>query len=356
MPNFFQTLHPIIPVLEFQNHQTLTVILRLKALIINKLQAPPEWAQLPNPKPSKGEVVVGIHTAALNHRDLFITQGQYAGIRTPCILGSDGAGEWQGKRVVLYPALAWGSNPNFQSKDFRVLGMPENGTFAEQISIPKANVFPMPEHLGWEQAAAIPLAGLTAWRALFSRCKLKKGEKVLITGIGGGVALTALQFAIAAEAEVFVTSGSVEKIERATKIGAKGGANYHEAGWEKQLKQAAGGFDVIIDSAGGDGFALFPSLCNPGARIGFYGGTLGKVNGLSLQPLFWKQISLLGSTMGSPREFRAMLAFVQKHEIVPVVDSIFPMSEGAKAFEKMASGEQFGKIVLTLNSSKMSKV
>lgn len=304
---------------------------------------------MPNPKPTKGEVVVNIHAAALNHRDFFITQGQYAGIQTPCILGSDGAGEWQGKRVVLYPALAWGSSPNVQSKDFRVLGMPENGTFSEQISIPKANVFPMPEHLNWEQAAALPLAGLTAWRTLFSRCQLKKGEKVLITGIGGGVAITALQLAIAAGAEIFVTSGSAEKIERATKLGAKGGANYREASWEKQLKQAAGGFDVIIDSAGGDGFALFPTLCNPGARVGFYGGTLGKVNGLSLQPLFWKQISLLGSTMGSPSEFKAMLAFVQKHEIVPVVDSVFPMSEGARAFEKMASGEQFGKIVLRVH-------
>jgi len=251
-----------------------------------------------------------------------------------------------GKKVIIYPALDWGDNPNFQSKSFRVLGMPENGTFAEQICIPKANIFPMPEHLSWEQAAALPLAGLTAWRTLFSRCQLKKGERVLITGIGGGVALTALQLAVAAGTEVFVTSGSTEKIERAVKLGAKGGANYRDEGWGKQLKQESGGFYVIIDSAGGDGFGLFPSLCNPGARVGFYGGTLGKVNGLSLQPLFWKQISLLGSTMGSPREFRAMLTFVQKHEIVPVVDSVFALSEGAKAFEKMSKGEQFGKIVM----------
>ena len=206
----------------------------------------------------------------------------------------------------------------------------------------------MPEHLDWEQAAALPLAGLTAWRTLFSRCQLKKGEKVLITGIGGGVALTAMQLAIASDAEVYVTSGSSEKIDRAISLGARGGANYQEAGWEKNLKLQSGGFDVIIDSAAGDGFALLPGVCNPGARIGLYGGTLGKVNGLSMQIVFWKQISILGSTMGSPSEFEAMLNFVQKHRIIPVVDSVFPLKEGANAFEKLKSGTQFGKIVLTI--------
>jgi NADPH:quinone reductase-like Zn-dependent oxidoreductase len=287
-----------------------------------------------------------LKAAALNHRDLFITQGQYAGIKMPCILGSDGVGEWKGKRVILYPALEWGESNDFQSKNFRVLGMPEDGTFAAQISVPKKNVFQLPEHLTWEQGAALPLAGLTAWRTVFSRCKLKKGEKVLITGIGGGVALTALQLAIAAGAEVFVSSGSTEKIEKAIQLGATAGANYREAGWDKKLKQETGGFDVIIDSAAGDGFSLLPGLCNPGARIGLYGGTLGKVNGLSMQIVFWKQLSILGSTMGSPREFKAMLDFVTKHAIIPVVDSIFPLKEGDKAFKKMEAGAQFGKIVL----------
>ena len=318
----------------------------MKALIVNQLNAPPVYADMPGPQAKKNEALVNIRAAALNHRDLFITQGLYAGIKMPVILGADGAGEWGEKKVVIYPALEWGNNSNAQGKSFRVLGMPENGTFAEYICIPKANLFPIPEHLSWEQAAALPLAGLTAWRTLFTRCKLKKGEHVLITGIGGGVALMALQLAVAAGAEVFVTSGSADKIERAVKLGAKGGANYREAGWDKQIKQETGGFDLIIDSAAGDGFALFPGLCNPGARIGLYGGSLGKVNGLSMQPVFWKQISILGSTMGSPREFREMLAFVQKHEIVPVVDSVFSLSEGAKAFERMEKGEQFGKIVV----------
>ncbi len=320
----------------------------MKALVLHALHQPLALATVPDPTPAKGEVVVSLHAAALNHRDVFITQGLYAGIRYPCIFGSDGAGEWRGRRVVLYPALDWGDNPAHQGKSFRVLGMPDDGTFAEAIRIPRQNVFPAPGHLNWEQAAALPLAGLTAWRTLFTRCKLKKGEKVLISGIGGGVALTALQLAIAAGAEVFVTSSSEEKIGRALRLGAKGGANYREEGWDKRLKQEAGGFDVIVDSAAGDGFAAFPALCNPGARIGVYGGSLGKVNGLSMQPVFWKQISILGSTMGSPQEFKAMLAFVAKHEIVPVVDSVYPIADGNAALSRMDKGQQFGRIVLKI--------
>lgn len=320
----------------------------MQALILSSLNAMPELTETAAPRPARGQVKVELRAAALNHRDLFIAQGQYAGIKLPSILGSDGAGECDGQAVLIYPALDWGTDHRVQGKQFRVLGMPDNGTFASSICVPRKNIFPMPAHLSWEQAAALPLAGLTAWRTLFTRCGLKKGERALITGIGGGVALTAMQLAIAAGAEVFVTSGDDQKIEKAVRMGAKHGENYREAGWDKRLKQAAGGFDVIIDAAGGDGFALLPGICNPAGRIGFYGGTLGKVNGLSLQPLFWKQISVLGSTMGSPAEFKAMLAFVAQHGIIPVVDEVFPLSKGVDAFHKMASGTQFGKIVLSI--------
>ena len=318
----------------------------LKALLLTDIHQPLEYREIADLIPANGHVLVSLRAAALNHRDVFITKGLYAGIKFPVIPGSDGAGEWQGKPVVVYPAYEWGDNPGFQGKNFRVLGMPDDGTFAEQISVPPEHIFPMPKHLNWEQAAALPLAGLTAWRTLFIRCQLKEGEKVLISGIGGGVALTAMQFALAAGAEVYVTSGASEKIEKALAMGARAGVNYREEGWDKRLKQEAGGFDVIIDSAAGDGFARFPAICNPGARIGVYGGSLGKVTGLSMQPVFWKQISILGSTMGSPAEFAEMLSFVEKHALVPVVDSVFALSEGNAAFEKMDKGEQFGKIVL----------
>jgi NADPH:quinone reductase-like Zn-dependent oxidoreductase len=319
----------------------------MNALLFNAVHAPLEYTTLPNLQPDKEGIVVDLHAAALNHRDLYITQGQYAGIQAPCILGSDGAGEYKGKKVIINPSIDWGTNPNAQQKQFRVLGMPDNGTFATQIKIAKKQLHPMPEHLNWEQAAALPLAGLTAYRTLFTRCKLRKGEKVLISGVGGGVALMALQFAVAAGATVFVTSGTGEKIKQAEKLGAKGGVNYKQGGWDKDLKAMAGGFDVIIDSAAGDGFGQLAGLCNPGGRVGIYGGTLGKINNLSPQIIFWKQISILGSTMGTASNFKSMLQFVQTHEIVPIVDSTFTLKSGNQALELMEKGQQFGKVVLT---------
>ncbi len=310
----------------------------------------PEYSDWPIEPPGEKQVQVMLNAASLNHRDLFITRGLYAGIQMPCILGSDGVGTAGNRKVVLYPAFDWGHEEKHQGKSFRVLGMPEHGTFAEAINLPAENLYDMPDHLSQEEAAALPLAGLTAWRTLFTKCQLARGERVLITGIGGGVALMSMQLALVAGAEVFVSSGSTDKIQRAISLGASGGANYREEHWEKRLKSEAGGFDVIIDSAGGDSFAILSSLCNPGGRIGFYGGTLGKVNGLSLQPLFWKQISLFGSTMGSPHEFASMLAFVKQHQIRPVIDSVYALKDGAGAFERMESGLQFGKIVLKITN------
>jgi zinc-binding alcohol dehydrogenase/oxidoreductase len=322
----------------------------MQALVLRAVGQPLEHTEVPAPQPAKGEVLVNLRAAALNHRDVYITKGQYAGIQLPCILGSDGAGEYRGRRVLIFPSLDWGDDPRAQGRQFRVLGMPDNGTFAEQICVPRAHIQPVPEHLTWEEAAALPLAGLTAWRTLMTRCQLKKGERVLITGIGGGVALTALQLAVAAGAEVFVTSGSDEKIERAVRMGAKGGANYRNEGWDKTLKnQSGGGFDVVVDSAGGDGFAAFAGLCHPGGRIGIYGGSLGRINGLSPQIVFWKQLSILGSTMGTVRDFHQMLAFVSRCAIRPVVDSVFPLSEGNAAMRRMDEGGQFGKVVLKIN-------
>lgn len=320
----------------------------MKALVLNALHQGLDYQEMPAPHAGKQDGLVHLRAAALNHRDLFITQGLYAGIKFPTILGSDGAGEYRGKAVVIDPSLDWGGDPKAQGRGFRVLGLPDDGTFAAQIAIPRSNIHPKPQHLDWEQAAALPLAGVTAWRVLFTRCQIKAGERVFITGIGGGVALMVLQLAIAAGAEVFVSSGSDEKIAKAVALGARGGANYRLPDWDKTLKKDAGGFDVVIDSAGGDGFGALLGLCNPGARIGVYGGTQGKIDGLSPQPLFWKQVSILGSTMGTRLDFRRMLAFVSKHEIVPVIDSVFALSDGNEALKKMEKGDQFGKIVLRI--------
>lgn len=294
------------------------------------------------------KVAVAIHAAALNHRDLWIMEGKYAGIQYPIILGSDGVGMVGKREVILLPGSNWGETERFQSKAYQILGLPENGTFAEAVFVEPGQLYDKPAHLNMETAAALPLAGLTAFRVLFSKCQGQRGEKILITGIGGGVALFCLQFAVAAGMEVYVTSSSTEKIEKARKLGAIGGVNYKEPNWAEQLKQSLGGFDVVLDGAGGAGFTDLIKLCSPGARVGVYGGTVGSVPAFSLQPVFWKQVSIFGSTMGSDQDFSNMLDFVNRHKIVPVVDSVFKVEESNLAIDRMRSGEQFGKIVLKM--------
>ena len=320
----------------------------MKALVFKEINAPLAVEERPTPEPRSGEALVAIRAAALNRRDYFITKGLYPGLRPGTIVGSDGAGVAEGREVIVNPSLQWGDDPAVQGPDYHIIGMPTDGAFAGYVVVPEENLFDKPAHLTFEQASALPLAGLTAYRTLFTRCALRQGERVLVTGVGGGVALFALQFAVAAGAEVFVTSGSDDKIGRAVALGARGGVNYRSESWDKLLKKEAGGFDVIIDGAGGPGLALLLKLCKPAARVGSYGGTLGKVPDFSPQLLFWKQLNLLGSTMGSPADFAGMIELVNRHGIVPVVDSVFPLERGNEAIARMGAGEQFGKLVLSL--------
>ena len=207
----------------------------------------------------------------------------------------------------------------------------------------------MPAHLSFEQGAALPLAGLTAYRAAFTRAQVQPGERVLVTGVGGGVALTAAQFCTARGAEVWVTSGSDEKLARAQELGAKGGVSYRAENWSKTLLQQAGGpFDVIIDSAAGAAFNYLLDLVALGGRIVFYGGTLGNITDLPPAKIFWKQLSILGSSMGSPQDFANMLALVTEKKLVPVVDEVLPLAEGEAALRRLEAGAQFGKIVLKI--------
>jgi zinc-binding alcohol dehydrogenase/oxidoreductase len=192
----------------------------------------------------------------------------------------------------------------------------------------------------------LPLAGLTAYRALFSRAQLRPGERVLVSGIGGGVALFALQFALAAGAQVWVTSGSPEKIARAISLGASGGFLYTETGWGAEAAKQGLLFDVIIDSAGGAGFDELLNAAAPGGRLVFFGATRGNPPMLALRKVFWRQLSLLGTTMGSPSDWDAMLKFVAQHNIAPVVSAVFPLEKTNDAFALMERGAQMGKIVL----------
>ena len=331
----------------------------MQAAVLTEIKKPLAVQAEPNPLAALGEAVVQLKAAALNHRDLWIQLGQYAGIKTPIILGSDGAGTvlavgspkdtaWVGREVIINPALDWGVNPRAQGSQFRILGLPDAGTFAEQCVVPVANLALKPSHLSWEQAAALPLTGLTAWRALFTRAQLQPGERVLITGIGGGAALSALQLAVAAGAQVWVTSSSPEKIARAITLGALGGVNYREINWAEALQQPAGRFDVIVDSAGGEGLAQLIDLTTPGGRIVFFGATRGNPTSLDLRKCFFRQINMLGTTMGSPEDFANLITFVAAHKITPVVDKVFPLAEADAALRRMAAGEQCGKIVLAI--------
>jgi len=326
----------------------------MKAVILESKNAPFIIKDIDKPTINDDEVLVKIKSSAFNHRDIWIQKGMYAGLKYPCVLGSDGSGIVESigknvdknllnKEVIINPNINWGDNQKVQHKDFKILGLPDDGTFAEYVKVGSDKVIEKPTHLNFEEAAALPLAGLTAYRSLFTRANLQKGEKVLITGIGGGVALFAFQFALAYECEVYVTSGSNEKIQKALDLGAKGGANYNNENWEKEFNVS---FDVIIDSAGGDGFTKLIDLSSPGGRIVFFGGTKGSINKINPQKVFWKQLSILGSTMGSDKEFLDMVQFVKDNNIKPVVDKVFSFENVQEASERMDKSNQFGKIVL----------
>lgn len=304
----------------------------------------------PMPDPKEGFNIIQVSHAALNHRDLWISKGRYAGIKYPVILGSDVCAYDENKRrVIVNPGFNWGDDPRVQSKSFHILGMPEHGSFAEYVSVPVQHIYSAPAHLTDAQVSALPLAGITAYRTLVIKCKPQPGENLLITGIGGGVALMVLQFALALKLNVYVSSSDHSKIEQAIQLGAKGGVNYLDSKWDVEVLDQSGGFDMIVDSAGGESFSKFPKICKPAARIAMYGGTNGVISNLSPQQLFWKQISIYGSTMGSPSEFAEMLSFIIQFKIIPIVDSIYELADFNSAFNRMNSKQQFGKIVLNVS-------
>jgi len=330
----------------------------MKALTLKQIKAPLEIEERPDLEPVAGEVVVQIKAAALNRRDYWITQGMYPGIEPPVVLGSDGAGvvsrygegvdsAWQGREVVINPGFDWGNEPTVQGRDFAILGLPRDGTFATEVAVPASQLHEKPAHLDWHEAAALPLAGVTAYRAVFSQGELQSGQTMLVSGIGGGVATFALQFGVAIGAKVWVTSSSAKKIDRAVQLGAVGGFNYQNDDWWREMSKHAGAPDLIIDSAGGTGYASLLSLAAPGGRIVNYGSTAGPPESVDLFKLFWKQLRLQGTTMGSPEDFAAMLKLANRYDIRPVIDRVLPLSEGNEALNLMETSPQFGKYVLT---------
>jgi zinc-binding alcohol dehydrogenase/oxidoreductase len=334
----------------------------MKALVMHDIGGPDKlsYEDAHDPEPGSGETVVRLHAAALNRRDVFVTRGQYPGAKPealPIILGSDGSGEVVARgdgaagpdeetEVVVNPALYWGDDPQKPGKEYRILGLPDDGTFAQLVRVPAENVFPKPSHLSHEEAAAIPLGALTAYRAVVTRGGVQEGETVVVPGIGSGVATFVVQIAAALGARVFVTSGSDEKIQKAKALGAEGGVNYNSEDWSRELKSMIGGVDLSVDHVGGEGFDALVSLAKPGSRIVTFGATAGPKVTVVRPRIFLKHLTILGTAMGTNEEFGAMLDLFAEHGLRPTINETFPLQEAAAAMEYMEEGSGIGKIVL----------
>lgn len=314
---------------------------------------------VPKPEPGTGQVRVELKAAALNHRELWIAKGLYPGMALPATLGCDGAGVVDavgegvdkvliGREVVLYPGLGWGDDPRWPAPAFALLGMPGPGTVADYIVLAADDILPKPAHLDFVHAAALPLAILTAWRGIVTKAELKTGEKLLITGIGGGVAAAALQLAVAMGAEVYVTSSSDETIGKAVALGAKAGFNYHDETWKKTLGKATGGIDVVFDGAPATGYPSYGRSLNLGARVVVYGSTGGMAFQVNAPELFLKNIRLMGTNVGNRAELEDALAFVSEHAIIPAIDRRFSLEEATQALAHLDASHGFGKVVIEI--------
>jgi len=316
-------------------------------------------AEVETPTPKAGEVRVAIKAASVNHREMWIARGLYPGMSLPTTMGCDGAGVVDmlgegvsgpsvGDEVVIYPGLDWGNNRHAPQAEFGLLGMPHGGTIAEYVCVPAESLAPKPAFMTFEEAAATVLTGLTAWRALMFKGQLKEGETLLISGIGGGVATFGLAFAVALGAKVYVTGESEDVLARAKEMGALGGLLYTDPGWRKQVGKLTGGVDVVLDGAPAPSFANYVRAINPGARIVIYGSTAGDKFEITATGIFLKSASIVGSQVGDPQDFRDMLAFVEKHQIKPVIERSFPLAEAKEALLYLESSHKFGKVVVTI--------
>ncbi|HEU5139221.1 MAG TPA: zinc-binding dehydrogenase [Bacillales bacterium] len=312
-------------------------------------------ADVEDREPGAGEVKIRLKTAGLNHRDLFVPV-RHGTEDSAIVLGSDGSGIVQsvgegvngveaGSEVVINPALGWEKNSPAPPEGFEILGLPDDGTFAEHIIIAAENIEPKPKHLSWEEAGVLPLGALTAYRALITRGRIRSGQTVFIPGVGSGVATFLVQMAKAAGARVIVTSRSGEKRERALALGADRAIDSN-ADWQAELEKEE--IDLVIDSVGAATWNRSLDALKRGGTMVVFGASAGDEVKVNIREFFYGQYNLLGSTMGSAEEFREMLQFIKRHEIKPVIDKTFELAEAKQAFQRLEAGEQFGKIGLVI--------
>ncbi len=326
-----------------------------------------QYTDVPDPEPGPGQVLVRVRACALNHLDIWVRRG-WPGLKLekPHWGGADVAGEiaalgtdvtgWEvGQRVVVDPGITSFTDvftrrgEDSVSPGYQILGEQIRGGHAEYVAVPADNLMPIPDGWDFPQAAAPLLVGLTAWRMLIHRAKLRAGESVLVVGAGGGVNSMAIQIAKLAGATVYALTSSPEKMERARQLGADVVLDYRQdPQWSKTLYKMTNryGVDVVVDNVGQATLAQSMRAVARGGRIVIVGNTSGPRTEIDIRFIFGKQISIIGSTMGSHQDFREMMALVWSGRLSPVLDRVFPLSEGRAAFEVMEKGEQFGKIVL----------
>lgn len=304
---------------------------------------------VPDPAPAPGQVLVRLEAAALNWHDVLVRRGLYRS-PLPHVPGADGAGRRAdtGERVVILPSLCWGRREAAPGDGWEILGDHRWGTYAELVSVPADCVLPWPTGLGPGQAAALPLTGLTVYRALFARGRLAPGESLLVLGASGGVATMAVSLAAAAGARVTVTSSSPVKIEAARELGASGGADHSQPDWTSRARGESPrgeGFDLVLDSVGRWSESI--ACLRPGGRCVVLGASAAQQAVLDVRPFYFGQYELIGTTMGSPADMAGLLSFLDGHAVPPpVIDRAFPLGQAEAAHRRLESADGFGKVVL----------
>ncbi|HEU6443976.1 MAG TPA: zinc-binding dehydrogenase [Gaiellaceae bacterium] len=317
----------------------------MKAIRIHEDGGPEvlRYEDAPDPEPGPGEVLIRLRAASLNRLDLWIRRG-LPSVPKPRILGADGAGlDPEGRRVVINPGIEHGDR-------ISVVGEHMDGTHAELIAVPESNVYPLPDEISFEEAAAFPLVFETVYRMLVTRAGLREGEWLLVWGVGSGIGTATLQLGKALGAHVVATSSSDAKLERAKELGADAVVNHETGDVLEAVKEATGapGVDVVVEHVGEATWQQSLQAVRPHGRITVCGATTGPNPKAALHRVWWKQLTILGSTMGTKEDFEGAYELVKSGKAKPIVDSVFPLAEARAAHERMESGEHFGKIVLSI--------
>ncbi len=315
----------------------------MKAIRIHQDGGPEvlRYEDAPDPVAGPGEVLISLRAASLNHLDLWVRKG-LPSVPKPRILGADGAGIRvdTGERVVINPGLEHGAA-------ITVIGEHTDGTHAELIAVSEGNVFPLDDALGFETAAAFPLVYETAYRMLVTKAQLREGETVLIWGIGGGVATASFEIAHALGARTIVTSGSDAKLARAREWGADLAVNHANGDVAAAVKEA-GGADLVVETVGEATWKTSLAAVKPGGRVTVCGATSGPNPPAQLHRFWWKQLTVYGSTMGTREDFLGAYDLVRSGRVRVHVDSVYPIAETRAAHERLETGEQLGKIVISI--------